>query len=205
MENQELPRRALNLSLAIYRVTAIFPQGEVLVGQLRELGNEIAGDLAEENFADVENKINRLKIYFAVAKAQNWVKPMNWSILDFEYYKLRQEVIFELGDRGLTQRGNSADLRGEEKEPSIMSHNIEVRKKPVFPKAAPLVQAGSNSRQSKILDSLNKKGFLKMSDLIPLFKNNISERTLRNELQAMVASGLIKKRGVNKSTEYYKS
>ena len=203
MENQELPRRALNLSLAIYRVTAIFPQGEVLVGQLRELGNEIAGDLAEENFADVENKINRLKIYFAVAKAQNWVKPMNWSILDFEYYKLQREVVF--GYRESTRIGNLANKHELDESENIMSHNIEARKKPVFPKAAPLVQAGSNPRQSKILDSLNKKGFLKMSDLIPLFKNNISERTLRNELQAMVASGLIKKRGVNKSTEYYKS
>lgn len=216
----ELPRRALDLSLAIYRVTAMFPAGEALVGQMRGLANEIAatlsvaeaelssaGDLAEENFADVQNKINRLKIYFAVAKAQNWVKPMNWSILDFEYYKLEREVIFELaaGDsRGLTLMGNTADKRGDQEENNIVSHNIGARKKPASPKPASLVQAGLNPRQSKILDSLNKKGFLKMSDLIPLFKNEISERTLRNELQAMVASGLIKKRGANRFTEYYK-
>jgi DNA-binding HxlR family transcriptional regulator len=52
--------------------------------------------------------------------------------------------------------------------------------------------------------ALNRKEPLKMSDLIPLFKNDISERTLRNELQAMVKNGLIKKSGVNKATTYFK-
>lgn len=203
MENQELSRRALNLSLAIYRVTVKFPAGEALVGQLRELGNEIAGDLAEKDFTDTQNKINRLKIYFAVAKAQNWVRPVNWSILDFEYYKLQSEVILELGDRGLMPMGNSADLHRKEKEPNITSHNIvdtqKARKEPVRSEVANLPL-----RQDRILKVVQNKGLVKMSDLVPLFKDDISERTLRNELQGLVKSGLIKKRGANKYTEYFK-
>ncbi|MBU3901551.1 hypothetical protein KKF25_02820, partial [Patescibacteria group bacterium] len=166
MENQELPRRALNLSLAIYRVTAIFPQGEVLVGQLRELGNEIAGDLAEENFADVENKINRLKIYFAVAKAQNWVKPMNWSILDFEYYKLQREVVF--GYRESTRIGNLANKHELDESENIMSHNIEQVKKPAVLKPVKPSHSGLSERQLKITEALGKSAAVKMSDLIPL-------------------------------------
>ncbi len=207
MENQELSRRALNLSLAIYRVTAKFPQGEVLAGQMRELGNQIAGDLAQGNFADIGKKINRLRIYFQVAKAQNWVKPINWLILDFEYYKLQREVPFELAEgdnRGLTRMENTADKRGEQDENNIMSHNIKIPKKSVGQKLFVLAQARSNLRQSKILTLLDKNGSLKMSDLIPLFKEDSSERTLRNELNNMIKADLIKKNGVNKFTEYSK-
>ena len=52
--------------------------------------------------------------------------------------------------------------------------------------------------------ALDKKEPLKMSNLIPLFKDDISERTLRNELQAMVKNGLLRKSGLNKATVYYK-
>ena len=208
MKSREFSRRALNLSLAVYRVTAKFPQGEVLARQMRELGNQIAGDLAQGSFADIEKKINCLRIYFQVAKAQNWVKPINWSILDFEYYKLQKEVIFELAEgdnRGLTRMENTADKCGEQDGNNIMSHNIKASKKSVGQKLFALAQARSNLRQSKILASLDKNSSLKMSDLIPLFKDDTSERTLRNELQDMIQAGLIKKNGVNKFTEYYKS
>lgn len=202
-KSHDFSRRALNLSLAIYRVTARFAQGEVLAGQMRESGNQIAGDLAEGNFAAAEKKIERLKIYFAIAKEQNWVKPINWSVLDFEYYKLQQEVIFELKSRGLPMMGKAADLRGENEgnEEGIVSHNIR-RVKKTSPKEISTATENSNLRQTKILAALDGNSSLKMSDLAPLFKDDVSERTLRNELANMIKSGLLKKSGVNKFTEY---
>lgn len=194
-KSHEFSRRALNLSLAIYRVTAKFPAGEVLAWQMRKLGNEVAGDLAENNFANLEKRINRLIIYFSIAKSQGWVKPINWSILEIEYYKLKREACFWLP---------AGEARAEEKALDIVSHNIGDKKKSAGPKVAAPVRERTNSRQSKILMALDKKANLKMSEIIPLFKNEISERTLRNELQAMVESGLIKKSGLNKFTEYSK-
>lgn len=211
MNNQELPRRALDLSLAIYRVTGRFPAGEVLVGQMRELGNKVAAALSAANVElsatgeteRIKKYISRLRAYFQIAKAQNWVRPVNWSILDFEYYKLQQEVFLGSGGRGLTRKGDNTDLRGKEQDVGIMSHNIrEPEKKP----KRPARQASDNLplRQDRILKVVQNKGLVKMSDLVPLFKNDVSERTLRNELKDMVESGLIKKRGANKSTEYSK-
>ncbi|MBU2037448.1 hypothetical protein KJ866_04620 [Patescibacteria group bacterium] len=215
MKNQELSRMALNLSLAIYRITAKLPAGEVLIEQMRGSGNEIAatlsvaeaelssaGDLAEENLADIEKKINQLRIYFQIAKAQNWVRLINWSILDFEYCKLQREVIFRY--RELTQIGNIANKHELEDKDSIMSHNIKAPKKAASLKPTALSGRRLNERQIKIMGILDKNRVLKMSDLIPLFKNNISERTLRNELQDMVRAGLIKKKGTNRFTEYFK-
>jgi hypothetical protein len=204
MKSQDFSRRALGLSLAVYRITGKFPSGEVLIKQMRELGNEIAGDLAAGNLAKIEKKINRLRTYFKIAQAQNWVKPINWQVVDFEYYKLAQEVV-------LSQV--VGEVAEKEESPSIMSHNIDdivkretsyniVRK--IVPRALSASHPQRNFRQNKIMAALNRKEPLKMSDLIPLFKNDISERTLRNELQAMVKNGLIKKSGVNKATTYFK-
>jgi len=202
MNDQELPRRALDLSLAIYRVTARFPQGEVLAGQIRGLGNEIAGDLAAENFTDIKNKVSRLKIYFAIAKAQNWVRLMNWSVLEFEYHRLQQEVLFRAGSRVLPEE-NKAESRQEEEPAIITSHNIGLVQKRVK-KVLREEVVNLPLRQDRILKIIQNKGLVKMSDLVPLFKDEISERTLRNELQTMVAGGSIKKRGEKKYTEYYK-
>lgn len=194
------------MCLAIYRTTARLPVSEVLVGQTRQLANEIAvelgatGDLAEENLAEIKKKINALRIYFLVAKAQPWVKPINWLILDLEYHRLQQEIIFESGDRGVARTEGARDIRIE-KELGIVSHNIR-RVQKMAKKPSRQEPAGLPLRQDRIFKIIQNKGLVKMSDLIPLFKDEISERTLRNELQAMVSSGLIKKSGVNKTTEY---
>lgn len=180
--------------MAIYRITAKFPNGEVLIGQMRQLGNQIAGDLAENNFSNIEKKINRLKVYFAIAKTQGWVKPINWSILEKEYCKLKAEASFEL----------RAGETEEEEESIIVSHNIKGTRKRTYLKSAVSSQERLNYRQSKILVALDKKNGLKMSELVPLFNDEISERTLRNELQDMVRGGLIKKNGSKRFTEYLK-
>lgn len=210
MNNQELPRRALDLSLAIYRVTAKFPPGEVLVGQMRGLGNEIAAALGAANIEPgstgeperLKKDIERLRVYFRIAKEQNWVREMNWSVLDFEYYRLEQEIVF--GCRESARMGSMANRHEGGEENNITSHNIKAREKRP---EKPLHRRSSDDlplRQDRILKVVQNKGAVKMADLVPLFKDDISERTLRNELQELVRGGLIKKRGANKSTEYFR-
>jgi len=194
--SHDFSRRALDLSLAVYRITGRFPNGETLVGQLRELGSEIAGDLATGEIANLDKKINRLRAYFKIAQAQNWVARINWQILDLEYYKLEQEVLLEQKKSGAAEKETAI---------SITSHNVRAENKPVSRRApVSASRAQGNSRQNKIMAALDKKEPLKMSNLIPLFKDDISERTLRNELQAMVKNGLLRKSGLNKATVYYK-
>jgi len=194
------------LSLAIYRVTARFPAGEVLARQMRQLGNEIAAELNSVSVATgdidgIKKDINCLRVYFQIAKAQNWVKPINWSILDFEYYKLEQEVDFCY--RELTRIGNIAKNHEDREQDNIMSHNIKEKKE----KARRPKDTFSNElsgRQEKILETLNQAGSLKMSEIIPLFGNSTSERTLRNEITDLAIRGLLKKNGSKKAMIYYR-
>ena len=194
MKSHEFSRRALNLSLAIYRVTAKLSEGDVLTGQVRALSNEIAGDLATGELAAVDKKIERLRVYFKIAQAQNWIAPINWSTLDFEYYKLSREVLLGLA---------AGEERADKKEkPSITSHNIKQTEKIV--EAEPSRSNRLSSRQEKVLRVIQDKGSAKMSDLLPLLKNIASERTLRNDLQELVNKKVIRKEGFKKSAKYLK-
>ena len=45
---KELKEKALKLGLAVYRVTKLYPGGEVLIFQTRELANQILSDLVSD-------------------------------------------------------------------------------------------------------------------------------------------------------------
>jgi len=196
MKSQELSRRALNLSLAVYRVTASFPIGEVLSYQLRLLANQIVGDIVVDDLTKIEKRINRLVVYFKIASQQNWVRVANWAVLNFEYIKLKQEIDL------LTKINTEEAITVEEKvvkNISLASHNIK-REAKVIKEPVPKI-AGLSDRQSNILTEINKRRSVRNADLVPLFKN-VSDRTLRNDLTFLLEKKLIRKEGINKTAVY---
>lgn len=197
MKSQEFSRRALNLSLAVYRVTASFPVGEVLSYQLRLLANQIVGDIMVNDLAKIEKRINRLLVYFKIASQQNWVRAVNWTVLNFEYIKLKQEI--DLLSRIGREEEVIAKEEKEVKNISLMSHNIKKEVKTIK-EPAPKI-ADLSERQNAILIEINKRKLIKSAELIPLFKNS-SERTLRNDLKLLLEKKLIRKEGFNKTAAY---
>ncbi len=212
MKSHESSRRALNLSLAVYRVTANFPIGEVLTRQLRLLANQIAaelssanatlglaGDIALNELTGIDKKINRLLTYFKIASRQNWVRVMNWTVLSFEYIKLKQEI--SLLSKKEEEEEAMVMVKEEKaaKNISLMSHNIK-REAKVIKEPLPKI-AGLSERQGVILTKINKRQLVKSADLTPLFKN-VSERTLRNDLRFLLEKKLIRREGFNKTATY---
>ncbi len=196
MSDQELPNKALNLSLAIYRVTAKLPINETLVNQMRQLANEVAGDLAAKEEEDIFKKINRLRVYFQIAQAQNWVKPINWAILDFEYQKLAQEINWKKKELTKEREEKSA-----KEGLNIVSHNIKEFKNS---KVSSVVSVNDlPARQFKLWQEISRRGRAKLSELAPQF-SGVSERTLRNDLQILIKNNLISKKGFNKTAAYIK-
>jgi len=89
---QELNDRALKLGLALYRVTKLFPGGEVLIGQMRSVANEVLSDLVLGQKAKAGKKTEIALNYLQVARAQNWVKNVNFDILIRGYGQLLDEI-----------------------------------------------------------------------------------------------------------------
>jgi hypothetical protein len=193
MDEGQIWRRAFDLSLAVYRVTALLPSGEALVGQLREVGNEIVGEAAAGNWAVLPSKLDKILIFFEIAREQQWIRAINWTALSFEYGLLRREIGHL---ESVKKRESAATSRSTRTSsgPKIVSHNVLSRKKPIVPKLSP--------RQKMILAEIEQNDSVKMSDLFPLFKENASERTLRNELHRMIKIGLVKKEGDKKTACY---
>lgn len=203
IERQAVARGALNLVLAIYRVTDKLPRGEILIWQMRKLANETMGDLTLGNLKDTERKFNLLLFYFQIASSQNWVKEINWLILEKECRRLKEEIASLILGQGEASDdfAEKADIfqSSSESQGSIMSHNINTSK---IDLRSISTRPGLSERQRKILSEVQSKKSLKISDLTPLFKNQTSERTLRNDLRFLLDEGLIAKKGSNKFMTY---
>lgn len=79
----------LKLTLAVYKVTELFPEeGESLKAQIRESADRVLADLIySENGS---RHIGKLKEFLGLAKEKNWVDSRNFLVLEKEYGKIRQ-------------------------------------------------------------------------------------------------------------------
>lgn len=89
----EMNRKIFELTLAVYRVTDLFPESEVLKRQVREKANEIMSSVLEhgtaykkaEAISSVLAKIQAVRSLLSIARFSSMVKPVNIMVLDREY------------------------------------------------------------------------------------------------------------------------
>ena len=90
---KEIQRKVFDLTLALYRVTDFFPKDEALKRSLREKANEIFGLASEYELVIYENsnvalifgKIQAMKGFLEIARSLQFVKPINFIVLEREY------------------------------------------------------------------------------------------------------------------------
>ena len=105
-DHRELHRKTFDLTLALYRVTDFFPQGEVLKRSLRGKANEIFGGVTEYGYDRSHErgalallaKVETMKGYLRVARSMRFVRPINLTVLEREYGFLENFLNGELQD-----------------------------------------------------------------------------------------------------------
>jgi hypothetical protein len=238
----DLQKKCFELSLAIYRLAKLFPENEVLANQIKELANEITADVLIAGAgggiisAGIDLKIERMIVYFQIAKEQNWASPENFEALIKHYRWLKfylrdfKEMVSPFFQPPRQVQAESVSVYGGLKMPGFNSvHNQAAQgSAPVYaeqgsvqdqtaqrveplksqsgikPKPAkPAVVKELNSRQKKIMDFLRKKNEAKMADLQGVFKNEVTERTLRNDLRDLAGQKLVKTQGEFKTRKYF--
>lgn len=173
------------MTLAIYRLTRLLPPEEPIGWQIRKLANEIIGDLALENFKIAQKRIGLIRLFFETAKTQDWVKSLNWEMLEKEYQDLLTETVFlELKGEGEEKKEKNPIRPEKRRKKSKSFDEFELRKK-------------------NILEEFKKKKKLKISEIKSLFPGKISERTLRNDLQKLIDKKIISKEGSTHSAIYF--
>ena len=103
---RELTARALNLTLALYRVTDLLPQEEPLRRGIREKGGEIFAAVISARHSD-DLKLKKGDVdhawvateillgYLAMARTLGCANPLNFLVLEREYRSLRDDISVE--------------------------------------------------------------------------------------------------------------
>lgn len=195
---ERFKRRGFELCLAIYRVTKLFPSGEVLSNQLRRSSSQIIVLLAAGKICDTILKVEEVKIYLAIARQQNWVKPINFDLLETGYSLLADGLSVVLSEQKAAPE-KKAIITPPPAEKKESGQNL------VFRGEEAAVRLSENSeadgRQKQIIDYFDKNGQAKVSDLV-LILGKVSERTVRNDIGGLIRNGFIKKVGSRKNARY---
>ncbi len=179
----------LKLCLAVYKVTKSFPEKEPLKFNIRGRVNNILVKLISCNpSATLLDKktfskdVEILNAYFGIAQQQNWVNPDNFTILQKEFNKLKQE--FEGNDK--RDKGEQGNLGNKGEDRGDMGNVGEEE---------------LQGRQKKILEIIKQKQECKMFDIANSFQT-ISRRTLQRDLDFLYQRGLIKRQGEHRNLVY---
>ena len=185
----------IKLTLAVYRVTELFPRQEPLKFFLREKACQILADsllivlknpiiLKEEQKNKIKEEILKnievLNSYFEVAKNQDWVKKANFFVLEKEYGRIEEEI--------------KKRIPKKEKETTF---------KPLpenTPRQLPFDNL-RNERCKRILEVLRQKEKAQIWEFKKIFPQ-VSKRTLRRDFEYLLAKGLVERVGDGKWTYY---
>jgi len=187
-----LKQRGFEVCLAVYRVTKLFPRGEILVSQLCEAASKIAVALAQENIYDTILNIEAVKIYLEIAKIQNWVKPVNFDLLIRAYCELF-DAVSKLETEGDPDRKKITDT-----PPPLKIFKEQVLEKKHLDDEKIRVQ----KRHEQIAQYLKENSPAKTSEIVN-FLGNVVDRTVRIDLNTLIDNGIVKKSGVNKTARYF--
>ena len=172
----------IKLTLALYRVTELFPAKEPLKFFLREKADEILADFVcgerKSKFSEsILEDIEILQNYFKIAEKQNWVDEKNFLVLEREYVKISRWV----------------------KEPKELK---ESKKGKTQEKMSLMEENYDNKRREKILEILRKKRKAQTGEFEKFFPE-VTKRTLRRDFQYLLDKRLVKRVG-NANRTFYK-
>jgi len=226
----------LRLTNEIYKLTLLFPKREPLRYKLREAGTDLLVEIVswnKEGFSNasknlistIEQKLEVLKTFFALAKEQNWVKEQ--AILDLikEYQKVEEEMAviltvqkiefpnrtIELPNRGLEEKIEVKEQekpRQEEKqepkepEPVIclpaFGFGLDKQEPGVMKQESDIKL---DKRQKKVLKILQEKKEVQIGQLSKKFPQ-VSRRTLLRDLEKLSQLGFVARQGDGRGVYY---
>jgi len=184
----------VKLTLALYRVTELFPAGEPLKFLIREKACQILADSflifsenpinlkeAEKNKVrgEILKNIEVLNIYFKVAGNQEWVGKANFFVLEREYSKIEEEIKKKFSEK----EKETFKSTPEKNFLQLPFENLR------------------NERCKRILEILRQKEKAQIWEFKEIFPQ-VSKRTLRRDFEYLLAKGLVERIGDGKWTYY---
>jgi len=197
--SQELPKKLSDLTLAVYRVTGLFPEGEVSCNRIRGRAMEILEDVTfydtirsknvsgkKDLLHGIEGKISALLMLFKVVRAQRFVKELNFDILDWEYRQVLDGIQNEISS-GTREPGKKID---EEIEGGVFKIEAGIRPSESLADAL----GALNNRQQHLIGFFKNNGSARLKEITKIFPD-VSEKTIRNDLKVLCQKQFLKLNG----------
>ncbi len=182
----------LKLTSSAYRLSEYFPESDPLKAKAKERILSVMETLVaigcEANWAvlgvssqqRIIGDIDALLGYFEIAKNQEWVSSINYLIISGEYKKIRDEVL-----QVKVVKETIADNSDKETviRQNIIVGDLKEQKSQKF-----------SERQKKIVDFLKENKKAQVMDLQAVLPN-ITKRTIRRDLDQLLATGEVIRMG----------
>jgi hypothetical protein len=207
----------IELTKNLYQLTLLFPKKEPLRYKMRELATDILADglrntkkyeytketnrdpfsakLIETRSLQILEKLEVLDGFFEVAKAQNWVSPVEILRIQEEYSRIKAEIkkipkkpVTEVKPEVEAYMGQTpVEVAGV--RPLQSQHRSDPG------------QTLLNERQQKILEFLKENGRVQVWQAKQIFPE-VSKRTLRRDFEFLLKQGKIERIGERNETFY---
>lgn len=171
-------------------------------------------DLFDELTLSIIRNSDKLISYLQIARTQNWVAEVNFDVLADEYRNLG--VFLQSRDLVVMSKAEPmSDYSPGDFPPMAGIGQNDYYQQSQVPKLVPVKRSKSvvaakqnfnkeiNPRQKKMIDFLRKNREAKMADFLGIFKNEVTERTLRNDLRALTEKKMIRAEGEFKTRKYF--
>lgn len=184
---EELHHRILTLTIALWRVTDFFPKTEVLRNHLRSKAIEIFEYAVEHGYSSdsvreasfLIQKIRTLKGYLAISKELNYVRVINFTVLEKEYGSV-EEILQQQLQSLLNPKHPEACMPGEENISDLVQMENIIKQFGLRSKegterkqiSVPVLRAVLNNKTSQEPKSENQKN----STELPLERTDLNER-----------------------------
>lgn len=193
---------AEKLTLAVYRLTRVFPQDEPLRLKLREVALTIAVRTKQLQNPAAEEALEEMFTLLAIASAEGLAKKENFTLLRQCYEKLKTSLLNppEPNPSAIPESRVEAGKTNKEEEtagdmPVRPSQNKER-----------LARSGAenktlNARQKKIIQYFRNRELFQLREVRALFEG-YSQKTIRNDLKMLCRMGILNREGVGTVSFY---
>jgi len=232
LDSKGIQRKIFDLTLALYRVTDFFPQGEALRRHLREKAGDILGRVTEYGFSEEKErealgvlaKLESIKGYLGIAKSLRFVKPINIAILEREYESLT-ELFAKEAENGPQETRSTKSIKKEDVVATTEASILQTKPEPKEPEAKVLptwgefTSPGEGEKMGRevlgrqavvtVINDRQRKilEYIKgvnQAKISDFFSvfGDISSKTIQRDLQDLVAREMLKKEGEKRWTIY---
>ncbi len=197
--------KAYEVAYALFRLAAPMQEKD-FAEQLRASGTALLSAAAAEDFAAASRAIRVAECMVKFGGDVNAIGTQNVDVLMREIYAL-DAAIAERKAAGKTDEVNVAEIFSKP-EPEAAAAAAAYEPATLEPEPEPAIRQSANNdsaiRQEAILNRIRQSGNCRLKDIQDVLPN-ISERTIRYDLQTLLEQGHIQRVGVAGPSVFYRA